>query len=51
MLSLFLISPPKTPYLIPSTPTHQPIHSQCPLLAFPYSGALNIHRTNNLSSD
>jgi hypothetical protein len=50
MLSPFLISPLKTPYPISPPPVQQPIHSCFPVLAFPYNGALSLHRTKDLSS-
>ena len=40
MLSSFLVSPPKTPYLIPPSP--KPSHFCFPVLAFPYTGASSI---------
>ena len=51
MLSPFLISPPKTPYLILPPPAHPPTHSCFPVLAFPYTGAQSLHRTKGLSSN
>jgi hypothetical protein len=50
MLSLFLVSPPKTPYPISLPPAHQPTHSYFPVLAFSYTGALSLYRTKGLSS-
>ena len=44
MLLLLPVSPPKTPYLIPSPPAHQPTHSWFPVLAFPYTGALSLQQ-------
>jgi hypothetical protein len=32
------------------SPTHPPIYSHVPTLAFPYTGALSYHRTKGLSS-
>ena len=48
MLSHFSVSPPQTP--IPSSPLPQEVASQLTLsclttLAFPYAGALKLHRT------
>jgi hypothetical protein len=39
MLSLFLVSPPKVPYLVPTPPVPQPTHSLFLILAFPHTGA------------
>jgi hypothetical protein len=55
MLSLFLVSPPETLYLIlpPASMrvlTHLPTHSCLPILAFPYTGAWSLPRTKVLSS-
>ena len=50
MLSPFLVSPPKIPYPIPSSPAHQPTYSCFPVLAFTYTGALSLPRTKGLSS-
>jgi hypothetical protein len=47
MLSPFLVSPPKTPYLLPLPPAHQPTYFLA--LAFPYTGASSLHRTKGLS--
>ena len=46
MLSPFLVSPPKTrsPYSLLTPPAHQPTHSYFLALAFPYAGALSLHR-------
>jgi hypothetical protein len=49
MLSLFQVSALKSPYTI-SHPAHQLTHSRSPVLAFPYTGALSLHRTKGLSS-
>ena len=46
----FLISPLKTLYPIPPTPDHQHTQSHFPVLAFPYTGALNLQKTKDLSS-
>ena len=35
ILSPFLVSPPKTPYPLPTTTAHQPTHSHFLALAFP----------------
>jgi hypothetical protein len=40
MLLPFQVSPPKTTYLNPTIPAHQPTYSHFPLLAFPYLGHL-----------
>jgi hypothetical protein len=54
MLSLFPVSPLDTPYPILPCPAsmmmllHTP-HSCLPALAFPYPGALTLHRTKGLS--
>lgn len=50
MLSHFLVSPLKTPYLNPTSPAHQTTHSHFPVLAFPYIGASSLHRTYGLFS-
>jgi hypothetical protein len=50
MLSLFLVSPLKTPYIIPSPLAHQTNHSCLPVLAFPYTEASSLLRTKCLSS-
>ena len=52
MFPPFLVSPPKTPYSITSFPlrTNTPTHSHFPVLAFPYTGALSLHRIKGLSS-
>ena len=56
MVSPFLVAPPETPYPILPLPAsmkvfpHPPTHSHLPTLAFPYIGALNLHRTKDLSS-
>jgi hypothetical protein len=39
MLSPFLVSLPKIPYLLSSPPAPQPTHSRFLALAFPYTGA------------
>lgn len=39
MLSPFLVSPLKTPYLLPCPPAHQPFHSGFLAWAFPYTGS------------
>jgi hypothetical protein len=39
MLSHLLVSPPKTPYPLPSPLAHQPTHSCFLALAFPYTDA------------
>jgi hypothetical protein len=49
ILSPFLISPPKPPYPIPPLPAHQPTHSCFPILAFPYTGTLSLHKIKGLS--
>ena len=56
MLSPFPVSPPETPYPILPPPAsmrvlpHPPTHFCLPILAFPYTGALSLHRTKGLSS-
>ena len=45
MLSPFLVSSPKVPYILP-----QPTHSCFLALAFPYIGAYNLPKTKGLSS-
>ena len=50
MLPPFLVSPLKTPYLIPLHPTHQPTHSHFLVLAFPSTGVSSLLRTKGLSS-
>ena len=50
MLTRFLISPANTPYPLPTPPAHQPTHSCFLDLAFPYTGAQNLHWTKGLSS-
>jgi hypothetical protein len=42
--------PTPNPYPFPFSPAHQPTHSQLPALAFPYTGASNLHRTKGFSS-
>ena len=39
MLSPFLVSPLKIPYLLPPPPAHKPTHSCFLALTFPYTGA------------
>jgi hypothetical protein len=56
MLSPFLVSPMKTPYYIPFSMflwecSPKPKYSCLTTLAFPYSGASNIHRTLPLEQD
>jgi hypothetical protein len=41
--------PFEAPYPIISPPVHQPTHSAFSVLAFPYTGALSLHRTKGLS--
>ena len=48
MLSTFLISPPKTPYPIPSPLAHQLDYSQFSVLAFLYTGTSRLHKTKGL---
>ena len=54
MLSLFLVSSPQT--LIPSPSASMRVlpypltHSHLTALAFPYTGALSLHRTKGLPS-
>ena len=55
ILSSLTVPPPETPYTIPPPPASirvlpQPTHSCLPALAFPYTGALSLHRTKGLSS-
>jgi hypothetical protein len=50
MFPPFLVSPLKTPLSSPPNPAHQPTHSCFLALAFPYTGAQNLHRTKGLSS-
>ena len=50
MLSPFLVSPLKIPYALPPPPAHQPTHSHFLALAFPYTGALSIHKAKGLFS-
>jgi hypothetical protein len=56
MFSPFLVSPLQTPYPIPfptasvRVHTHIPTHSCLTALAFPYTGALSLHRTKGLPS-
>ena len=56
MLSPFLVSPLKTPYLVSPTPDslrmlpYPPTHSCLNTLAFPYIGASILHRTKGLPS-
>ena len=52
MLSPFLISTLDTPYHIPllSVCLHPFTHSHLPTFAFPYTGALSLHRTKGLFS-
>ena len=50
MLSLFPVSIQKAPYPLSSPPAHQPTHSHFLVLAFPYTGTLNLHRTKGLPS-
>jgi hypothetical protein len=50
MLPLFLVSPPKIPCPFPPPHAQQLSHSCFLALAFPYTGAYNIHRTKGLSS-
>ena len=44
-LSPFLVSPLKIPYPLPTPLAHQPTHFLA--LAFPYTGAWNLHRKKN----
>ncbi|CRH48541.1 Uncharacterised protein [Chlamydia trachomatis] len=39
VLSPFLVSPLKMPYLLPCPPAHQPFHSGFLAWAFPYTGS------------
>ena len=56
MLSPFPVSSPQLPYLIRSSPCfyevfpYSPTPSLLPALTFPYTGALNLHRTKGFSS-
>ena len=50
MLSLFLVFPLKPSYPLPLHPAHQLIHSHFPVLPFPCTGALSLHRTKDLST-
>ena len=56
MLSPFPVSPLETLYPLLPPPasirviTHPPTHSLLPALAFPYTGALSLLRTNGLNS-
>jgi hypothetical protein len=51
MLYPFLVSHVKISYPTPlPPPAHQTTHSYFLALAFPYTGAYNIHRTKGLSS-
>ena len=46
MLSPFRVGfPSKTTHPILPPPAHQPTHSCFPVLVFPYTGALSLHRT------
>ena len=50
MLAPFQATPLKThPYPINPPPSHQPTHTDFPVLAFPYNGAFRLHRTKGLS--
>jgi hypothetical protein len=42
--------PSQNPHPLPTHSAHQPTHSHFLVLAFPYTGASSIHRTNGLSS-
>jgi hypothetical protein len=55
MLSTFLVSPLVAPILSPTSCSYRvlpnpPTHSHIPALAFPYTGALSLDRTKDLSS-
>jgi hypothetical protein len=50
MLSPFPVSPREIPFYEGAPPTHSPIHSCLPTLAFPYTGASNFLSTKGLSS-
>ena len=50
MLASFLLSPLKIPYPISLPPVHQPTHFHFLVLAFPYTGALSLHKTKGFSS-
>ena len=50
MLSHFLVSPPKNPYLIPPPTAHEPTDSLSAVLAFSNTGVLSLHRTKGLFS-
>ena len=50
MLSPFLISPLKNHYPNPPPPAHHLTNSCFHVLAFLYTGALNLHRTKGFSS-
>ena len=47
MLNPFLVSSLKIPFFLPPTPASQPTHSLFLALAFPYTGAQNLHRTKD----
>ena len=49
MLPPFLLPPAKTFYPLPTSPAYQPTHSSFLVLAFPYTGALSLHRTKGLT--
>ena len=48
MLTPFLVSPLKMPYPLPLPSAPQPTHSLFLALAFPFTGAQNLHRTKDL---
>ena len=48
MLNPFLVSSLKIPFFLPPTPASQPTHSLFLALAFPFTGAQNLHRTKDL---
>ena len=55
MLSPFLVTPLNTlshppPASMRVCPTYTPTQSHIPALAFPYTGALSLHRTKGLFS-
>ena len=50
MLSPFLVSSLKTPYLLLPHPAHQSTHTCFLAMAFPYTGTKTLHRINGLSS-
>ena len=54
MLSPFLVSPQQTPILSPSPCFYEgaptPTYSHLTSLAFPYTGALSLHRTKGFHS-